>query len=478
MSKYTVQQSSVTTLLSWIKSGQIAIPEMQRPFVWSSTQVRDLLDSLYKGYPIGYLITWQNIDAGLKNGSASGHRQILIDGQQRITAMTTALAKQEVVMKDYSRARIRIAFNPVSEEFATLTPAIRRSSTWIPDVAEFVGATTAFLQITEYLKQNPDVDQQAAVNALQKLSDVVNAPVGIISLADDLDIETVTEIFTRINSKGVPLSSADFAMSKIASHGELGSNLRKLIDYFCSLAASPATYKMIRDHDTEFAATDYLPKIAWMKDQPPVIWTPTYQDVIRVVGLETFQRGRIAPVVSLLSGRDFETRQFDAEIAEESFAKLETGLLSIVNEFTFRQFLMTIESAGFVKENQISSRNALNFAYALYLFLRQHTDLSDGDVKKYVRRWFVMSLLTGRSTGSFETTFEHDMRRIAEEGAETVLDEIERSELSENFWTVTLPLQLNSPSRRTAGFILYQAAPDQATLSRILVAVSDSRSAH
>lgn len=158
MSKYTVQQHSVETLLTWVKSGQVAIPEMQRPFVWDSTKVRDLLDSLYNGFPIDYLITWQSADVGLKDGSKSSFRQILIDGQQRITAMTAALVGQPVVDKRYKKKRIKIAFNPATEQFATLTPVIERDSAWISDVAAFVNAPSTFSATKAYMDANPDVD--------------------------------------------------------------------------------------------------------------------------------------------------------------------------------------------------------------------------------------------------------------------------------------------------------------------------------
>src|SRR5680860_556148 len=108
MPKYTVQQYGVDILLGWVRGGNIAIPEMQRPFVWNSTKVRDLLDSLYQGFPIGYLITWQSPGAALKHGQVATFQQILIDGQQRITAMTAALEGEEVVDKRYRRVRIRV----------------------------------------------------------------------------------------------------------------------------------------------------------------------------------------------------------------------------------------------------------------------------------------------------------------------------------------------------------------------------------
>ncbi|TFD51092.1 DUF262 domain-containing protein [Cryobacterium sp. Hh7] len=458
MAKYTVQQQPVETLLTWVKSGQVAIPEMQRPFVWDSTKVRDLLDSLYKGFPVGYLITWQSADVGLKDGSKSSYRQILIDGQQRITAMTAALLGQPVVDKSYKLKRIKIAFNPITEEFATQTPVIERDVAWISDVALFLNATSTFGATKKYLEANDVLDQSHIEESLNRLSAVRNAQVGIITLDEDLDIETVTEIFIRINSKGVALSSADFAMSKIASHGLLGSNLRKLIDYFCHLAVAPHVYNDIAENDDAFALSGYMEKIAWLRNDSSDLYDPTYTDVIRVAGIKEFKRGRLAALVSVLSGRDFETRTFDEEIAVESFARLEKVLLEIVNQYSFQQFTMTIKSAGFIAPRLISSKNALNFAYALYLQLRSDNELNEGEIKRIVRKWFVMSLLTGRYTGSFETAFEADIRRVGEIGAPAVLDNIERSSLSDTFWQVSLPMDMESSSVRSPYFLVFLAA--------------------
>ncbi|HET6301215.1 GmrSD restriction endonuclease domain-containing protein [Microbacterium sp.] len=458
MSKYTVHQHSVETLLAWVKSGQVAIPEMQRPFVWDSTKVRDLLDSLYNGFPIGYLITWQSTDVGLKDGSKSSFKQILIDGQQRITAMTAALVGQPIVDKSYKRKRIKIAFNPTTEQFATLTPVIDRDSAWISDVAEFVNAPSTFSATKAYMDANPDVDGERVEIALQRLSGVKQAQVGIITLTEDLDIETVTEIFIRINSKGVPLSSADFAMSKISSHGQLGSNLRKLIDYFCHLSVAPHVYADIEEHDTAFAASGYLKAISWLKDDTSDLYDPTYTDVIRVAGIKEFSRGKVAALVSVLSGRDFETRTFSEELAIESFDRLERVLLEIVNQYNFQQFVLTIKSAGFISPRLVSSKNALNFAYALFLKLRTEKLLNDAEIKYVVRRWFVMSVLTGRYTGSFETAFEADIRRVNEVGALQALRDIEASQLADNFWNVALPMEMESSSVRSPYFLAFLVA--------------------
>ena len=122
--KYSVNQHLIETLLVWVKSGEIAIPEIQRPFVWDGAKVRDLMDSLYQGYPVGYVITWRNPNVRLKDGSTAEGKKILIDGQQRITALTAAILGNYVVNKEYKRIRIKIAFNPILEKFEVQTPVI------------------------------------------------------------------------------------------------------------------------------------------------------------------------------------------------------------------------------------------------------------------------------------------------------------------------------------------------------------------
>lgn len=112
MTTYKVTQSAVTQLLEDVRREHIAIPELQRPFVWDSVKVRDFMDSLYKGYPVGYLITWQSIGAHLKGGQVAAHQQILIDGQQRITALRAAVAGLKVVNKRYKSVRITTPSTP------------------------------------------------------------------------------------------------------------------------------------------------------------------------------------------------------------------------------------------------------------------------------------------------------------------------------------------------------------------------------
>jgi len=457
--KYSVNQQSIEIILSWVKSGEIAIPEIQRPFVWNSTGVRNLMDSLYQGFPVGYIIVWKNPDVRLKDGQTSVGKKILIDGQQRVTALQAAIVGRYVVNKEYKRVRIKIAFNPQEERFEVQTPVIAKDKAWIADIAElFADGYNSFKAINDYLRRNPEVDHDKVIDAINNLYDLIKKPVGVIELIPELDIETVTEIFIRINSKGVELSQADFAMSKIAAnetHG--GQDLRKAIDYFCHLAVAPEFYEFIRDNDEAFAKTEYFRAMTWLHNEVDDLYDPTYTDMLRVAFGTEFKRAKLADLVSLLSGRNFETRTFEEEIAADSFDRLRSGVMKFMNETSFKRFLMIIRSAGFIVPRMIRSKNAVNFAYLLYLYLRDR-GIEPGLIEKYVKRWFVMSILTGRATGSFESQFDFDLRQMAQRDFGEYLQQIEAAELSDAFWEVSLVQNLESSARTSPFFHVFLAS--------------------
>ena len=371
--RYAVTQPPIETLFTWIKSGEIAIPDIQRPFVWDATKVRNFLDSLFQGFPVGFLIAWKNPDVKLKDGTSSSGKRILIDGQQRITALMASLLAQEVINKDYKRVRIRIAFHPQRRVFEVANPAIEKDAGWIPDIAvAFDPHKSMFELVGKYCDKNPGTTQDNIFKSLELLRGITSNQIGLIELNHDLDIETVTEIFIRVNSAGVALSQADFAMSKIAvdeKHG--GNTLRKAIDYFCHLAVAPEFYNTVKN-DAAFAATEFLPQMAWLRNANDDLYDPSYTDMLRVAFTSEFQRGRLQDLVALLSGRNFETRQYEEVIVEESFARLKQGIARFMNETDYNRFIMIVRSAGFIDASMIGSQNALNFAYILYLTLRTH----------------------------------------------------------------------------------------------------------
>lgn len=457
MQKYAVNQQLIETLLAWVNSGEIAIPEIQRPFVWDSSKVRDLMDSLYQGYPVGYVIAWRNPNVRLKDGSLSEGKKILIDGQQRVTALTAAILGQYVINKTYERVKIKIAFHPIDERFEVQNPAILKDKTWLPDISQAINGDL-FEIADQYFELNPDVDKKQVRNAFSNLMNIPKKQIGIIELAADLDIETVTEIFIRINSKGVVLSQADFAMSKIASNTEYnGNELRKAIDYFCHLAIAPDFYKHIVDNDKEFAKTDFFQKMQWLKTENEDLYDPDYNDLIRVAFTTQFNRGRLSDLVSLLSGRNFETRTYEDSIAEQSFATLKTGVSNFINETNFKRFLMIIKSAGFISPKLIRSQNAINFAYIVYLKLKE-LGVNSVAIESYVRRWLVYSILTGRYSGSPESAFDFDIKQISNKAFDEILKEREEAELSDAYWNASLPQSLDTSVASSPYFHVFLAS--------------------
>jgi hypothetical protein len=469
--KYAVNQYLIESILSKVREGEIAIPEIQRPFVWDATQVRDLLDSLYQGYPVGYLIAWRNPDVKLKDGSVSAGKMVLIDGQQRVTALTAAVLGQSVINKDYRKVRITIAFNPIEERFEVANPAIRKDVAWIEDISPIVSGDTKLLKaFGQYMAANPGADQDKVETALSALTDIAKKQIGLIELSHDLDIETVTEIFIRINSKGTVLSQADFAMSKIAADQLYGgATLRKSIDYFCHMAVAPEFYAYIKEGDSDFVASPWFQKMAWLRGENDDLYDPSYNDMLRVAFTSEFGRGKLSDLVSLLSGRNFETRAYEEEIAKDSFARLAAGVESFINETNFKRFLMIIKSAGFVDSSMIRSRGALNFAYVLFLHLRKQ-GAEPAKIESFVRRWFVLSILTGRYSSSAETNADRDIRMMKELGVAEYLTRIEQAELSSAFWEFGLVQALEVTGTNSPMFWVFVAAQvrtnDKGFLSR------------
>ncbi len=462
--KYSVSQYSVKSLLGYIEAGDIAIPEIQRPFVWNAIQVRDLIDSLYNGYPTGYLIIWQNPDVKLKNGESALGKKILIDGQQRVTAIMTAISGVKILTENYSEKCIRIAFNPLAQpgedRFAVTTPAHEKSSFWIPDISEvFKPSFQSWTFMPKYMAANPQADSNKVGEALQKLTSITACQIGTIVLDPSLDISEVTEIFVRINSQGKRLNESDFAMSKIAADEEHGGNtLRKAIDYFCHLAIDPAFYTKLSTTDKKFMQSIYASKLAWLQNDYDDIYDPDYNDMLRVSFMHMFTRGRLGQLVSLLSGRDFETRTYKEEIEADSFNKLSTGVINFMNEYNFKSFVLAIRSAGFISPKLLRSKMTVDFCYTLYLILQRTGEVPKTDIKRYVQKWFVLSTLTGRYAGSPETQMDRDLREIASKGFVQFLQENEKAYLSDAFWDVRLVQSLETSSISSPFYNIFVAA--------------------
>lgn len=466
--KYNTNTLSVSSILGLISSNDIAIPEIQRPFVWKNKQVRDLIDSLYKGYPTGYLIVWKSLNVKLKDGKLSAGKKILIDGQQRVTALMTAIAGIPVINSNYEKTRVKIAFDPFAalsddkdaELFAVQDQSHLKSKRWIPDISElFKTGFSSFKFINEYCQNNPEMSQEQLDEIIRKLQYIGNRQIGVIELAENLDIDIVTDIFIRINSKGTALSQGDFVMSKIAADEKYGGNmLRKAIDYFSHLSVEPTFYNILTETDKEFVNSEYFSKISWLKDDSETVYDPECDDILRIAFMHKFSRAKLADLVALLSGRNFETKEYKEEIIEQTYIDLIDGVKKVINQHNFTQFMLAIKGAGFITDKLVNSNMALDFAYTLYLILKESEEVSVSEIKRIVQKWYVLSVLTGRYSGSPESKFYTDLKSIRENGVVKTLENTEDATLSDNFWNVALVQNLGHSSIINPTYLVFLAS--------------------
>lgn len=337
--------------------------------------------------------------------------------------------------------------------------AILKDKKWIADIAEiFKPDFDQWGFVNEYCKINPGINGSQMNKVLMRLLDIKNRQIGVISLDKDLNIDEVTEIFIRINSQGAKLNQADFAMSKIAANTEYeGNALRKAIDYFSHLAVEPDWYSDMAK-DAAFMKSKYAEKLKWLRDDRESIFDPDYNDILRIAFMYKFGRAKLKDLVSLLGGRDFETREYKEVIAEESFKKLSDGVVDFMNQYTFSNFILGIKAAGFVSSKLINSQMTLDFAYTLYLFLNSDTTIDKTQIKHYVAKWFVMATLTSRYIGSPESQMDFDIKRIREKGFLSFFHEVEEANLSETFWNVRLVQSLETPVANSPFFNVFLAA--------------------
>lgn len=398
-----------------------------------------------------------------KDGGKANGKKILIDGQQRITSLMAAISGKEVLDEDFNKDRIKIAFNPLATDetkrFAVQDASHIKNKKWIPDISVvFDSNFDSFDFALKYCEANEGIKPNDINKAITALKGIANRQIGVIEFDHSLDIDEVTEIFIRINSKGTALSQSDFVMSKMAADIEHGGNmLRKTVDYFCHLAVKPEFYSHITN-DEEFQNSKYASKIKWLSKDYDDIFDPDYGDMLRVSFMHQFRRGKLSDLVSLLSGRDFETKEYRDDIVDESYRKLDKGIQNFINEYNFAQFIMAIKGAGFISHKLLNSAMTLDFAYTLYLMLLDDSTIPNAQIKRYVQKWFVMSTLTSRYIGSPETVMDRDMRSIAEKGFLNFLADVEASSLSDSFWTVTLPQNLETSSINSPAFNTFIAA--------------------
>jgi len=444
---------TIGKLIDDIEIGDIALPDIQRPFVWYKkiSKVRDLFDSIYRGYPIGYLLFWENANRsdykniGFEEKKRKIPRFLIIDGQQRLTALFAVMKDKEILTPDYEKKKIKIAFKPLDSTFKVSDAATDRDPEYIADLSSLWSGEGDFAIISSFianLKEKREItkDEEKAISAnIQSLININKYPLTALEIAPNLEEEIVSDIFVRINSQGVSLTQADFILTLLSVYWEEG---RKEIEQFC------IDSRKIPEKDTRFSSFNYLIK-------------PDPDDMLRVLVSLTFHRAKMKDIYSIIRGRDMETGEFSEELRMQQFDKLKLNLPTILDNTNWQSFLKILIGGGYKDEELISSKSAVLYSYILYLIGKQNFNTQNHELQRIIGRWFVMSSLTGRYSSSPETAFEKDLNRIKEfnpDGFIGGLEKIISENLTNDFWDITLVGQMETSSARSPEANAFYAA--------------------
>lgn len=443
---------SVKKLIEDIHLGEIGLPDIQRPFVWPRSKVRDLFDSMYRGFPIGYLLFWENgfSDATYRTIGTDGKQKVprllIVDGQQRLTSIYAVLKGVPIVNEKYHTESIRIAFHPLEEKFEVTNSAIERDVEWIADISVlWKPETSAYTFIQGYLsrlkerrKLSPE-EEDKIPHAIERLVKLQDYPITALEVSCSADEDQVAEIFVRINSKGTPLNQADFILTLMSVFWDDG---RKALESFCRQAKNPP-----RDNRPS-PYNHYL--------------LPNPDQLLRVSVALGFRRARLEHVYSLLRGKDLQTKKFSTEQREKQFAILRESQDQVLDLQNWHEFLKVLKRAGYTSAQFISSQMAVLYAYALWLIGKRDFRVDLHRLREIIARWFFMASLTGRYTGSPESRMEQDLALLRE--AQTaddfvrVLNEQIEAVLTRDYWEITLPNELETAAARNIGQFAFYAA--------------------
>lgn len=447
---------TLSGLLHYIEIGDIGLPDIQRPFVWSNTKVRDLFDSMYRGFPVGYLLFWENGEMsntkqiGITEKQHTTPARLIVDGQQRLTSLYAVLKGKKVRDEDYKERHIEIAFHPRDGKFEVTDAAIRKDPEWIPNISDiWISGGGSFKVIKEYLAKISqkttvsDEDEAIISSNIDRLYDLANYPFTALEIASTVDEEQVADIFVRINSEGVKLNQADFILTLLSVFWEEG---RKDLEFFCWKS------RKVPEPGDPPSPFNYLIQ-------------PDPDQLLRVSVAIGFKRGRLKSVYHVLRGKDLDTGEFSSECRETQFSILKRAQENVLNLTHWDQFLKALIGAGFRTGELISSQNTVVYAYAFYLIGKIEHKIPEHILQKLIGRWFFASSLTGRYTASPESTMDQDLNRIKDKrDADSyiqAINEMMMSQLTNDFWEITLPNNLNNSSARSPELFAYIAAQNK-----------------
>lgn len=438
------------TLINDIGLGRIGLPDIQRPFVWANAKVRDLFDSMYRGYPVGYFLFWQTGAEGVDTkviGDANKQKApslLIVDGQQRLTSLYAVIRREAVLRENFEREHIRIAFRPQSGTFAVPDATTERDPEYILDISDVFNRPT-HKTIGEYLKrlrtsrEVPDVEEEHVADAIGRLAGLTNFPFIALELSQQCSEEQVADVFVRINSEGKKLNQSDFILTLMSVFWDDG---RTELEKFCRDARQPA-----------------------LTGQPSPfnqIFQPDPDHLLRVDVGVAFRRARLEHVYSLLRGKDLATGEVSTAQRDSQFKKLRDAQGRVLSLTYWADFLNVVRAAGYRSAKTISSVNALVFAYQLYLLGRTEYDVEGFKLRNSIARWLFMSLLTARFSSGTDSRMEQDLAELRElKTAEQFLARlanVEAATLTDDYWTKTLPLELATSAGRSPALFGFYAA--------------------
>ncbi|WP_448676427.1 GmrSD restriction endonuclease domain-containing protein [Delftia acidovorans] len=441
---------SLGGLIGDIGLGRIGLPDIQRPFVWANAKVRDLFDSMYRGYPVGYFLFWQTGAEGVETkviGDANKQKApslLIVDGQQRLTSLYAVIRREAVLRENFEREHIRIAFRPQAGTFAVPDATTERDPEYILDISEVFNRPT-HKTIGEYLKrltasrEVSDAEEEKVADAIGRLAGLTNFPFIALELSQQCTEEQVADVFVRINSEGKKLNQSDFILTLMSVFWDDG---RTELEKFCRAARQPA--------------------LAGQASPFNQIFQPDPDHLLRVDVGVAFRRARLEHVYSLLRGKDLATGEVSLAQRNGQFEKLRDAQGSVLNLTYWADFLNVVRAAGYRSAKTISSVNALVFAYQLYLLGRTEFDVEGFKLRNAIARWLFMSLLTGRFTSSPESRMEQDLAELRElKTADQFLARlatVESGTLTDDYWTKTLPLDLATSAGRSPALFGFYAA--------------------
>ncbi len=442
---------SVSKLLEDITIGEIGLPDIQRPFVWDTTRVRDLFDSMYRGYPIGTLLFWENGYPGEHrtigvDGKQKVPHLLIVDGQQRLTALYAVMKGEPIIDKDFNKRRLRIAFAPLEERFEVTNTAIEHDPSWITDISVlWQSEFDQYSFVSEFLNrlaERQELDAEARRHipqAIQRLVNLNNYPLTALEISLAANEEQVSEIFVRINSRGRTLNQADFILTLMSVFWDEG---RKELEAFARKAKQPPADKQPSPYNPYFQ--------------------PAPDQLLRVDVALAFRRARLEHVYSILRGKDLQSGEFSVERRDNQFAVLKEAQAYALNLQHWHEFLKVLKRAGYIHPKMITSETALVYTYALWLIGKRDFGLDLSTLRNLMACWFFMSSLTGRYTGSPETRMDQDLALLR--GCTHPGDFIRALEqeinavLTPDYWKVTLPNELATASAHNTGQFAYFAA--------------------